>query len=66
MEHVNGIPPPNRWTDRVKESMARTIPLNRTTQKHTSDTPQWTKGQKVWLDVKNLALPHRTIKLAPR
>ena len=40
--------------------------LNRTAQKHTPGPPQWTKGQKDWLDVKNLALPYGTIKLAPR
>jgi hypothetical protein len=40
--------------------------LNRLTQKHTPDTPRWTKGQKVWLNTKNLVLPYRTIKLAPR
>ena len=27
---------------------------------------QWKKGQKVWLEAKNLNLPHGTIKLAPR
>jgi len=29
-------------------------------------TPQWTIGKKVCLDGKNLPLPYRTIKLAPR
>src|SRR6266851_10172532 len=27
---------------------------------------RWNKGQEVWLDAKNLSLPYRTIKLAPR
>jgi hypothetical protein len=40
--------------------------LNRTAQKHAPDLPQWTKGQKVWLNAKNLTLPYGTIKLAPR
>jgi len=40
--------------------------LNRTAQKHAPDTPWWTKGQKVWLNAKNLTLPYGTIKLAPR
>src|SRR5229473_1922943 len=40
--------------------------LNRTVQKHSPGPPRWTKGQKVWLDAKNLALPYGTIKLVPR
>jgi hypothetical protein len=40
--------------------------LNKVAQKHTPGAPQWTKGQKVWLNAKNLALPYGTIKLAPR
>jgi len=40
--------------------------LNRLAQKHALDAPRWTKGQKVWLNVKNLVLPYRTIKLVPR
>ncbi len=55
---------------RVKQLRERRImatqALNRTAQKHFLGPPRWTKGQKVWLDVKNLALPYRTIKLAPR
>jgi hypothetical protein len=35
-------------------------------QKHVPGPPRWTKGQKVWLDAKNLALPYGTIKLAPK
>jgi len=34
--------------------------------KDTPTTPQWTIGQQVWLDGKNLPLSYRTIKLAPR
>jgi len=40
--------------------------LNRVAQKHMMDTPHWTKGQKVWLNAKNLTLPYGSIKLAPR
>jgi hypothetical protein len=40
--------------------------LNRVAQNSAPDTPHWTKGQKVWLNVKNLMLPYGTIKLAPR
>jgi hypothetical protein len=40
--------------------------LNRLAQRHAPDTPRWTKGQKVWLNAKNLTLPYGTIKLAPR
>jgi len=40
--------------------------LNRVAQKHTLDTPRWTKGQKVWLNAKNLMLPYGSIKLAPK
>ncbi len=40
--------------------------LNRTAQKHSPGPPRWIKGQKVWLNVKNLALSYGTIKLAPR
>jgi hypothetical protein len=40
--------------------------LNKAAQRQSPDTPQWSKGQKVWLNAKNLALPYRTIKLVPR
>jgi hypothetical protein len=40
--------------------------LNRVAQKHTPDSPCWTKGQKVWLNVKNLTLLYGLIKLAPK
>jgi hypothetical protein len=55
---------------RIKQLHERQImvtqALNRIAQKHAPDAPQWTKGQKVWLNAKNLALPYGTIKLAPR
>ena len=55
---------------RVRELIERRImaiqALNRVAQKHTPDLPEWTKGQKVWLNAKNLTLPYETIKLAPR
>src|SRR6266850_2141241 len=40
--------------------------INQTAQKDSPMTPQWTIGQQVWLDGKNLPLPYGTIKLAPR
>jgi len=40
--------------------------LNRVAQKHTPGPARWTKGQQVWLDAKNLALPYGTIELAPK
>ncbi len=55
---------------RVKQLRERRImttqALNRTAQKHSPGPPRWTKGQKVWLNAKNLALPYGTIKLAPK
>jgi hypothetical protein len=40
--------------------------LNRAVKKQIPENPQWTKGQKVWLNAKNLTLLYGTIKLAPR
>jgi hypothetical protein len=40
--------------------------LNQAAQPHQPKELRWTKGQKVWLDAKNLALPYGSIKLAPR
>jgi len=55
---------------RVKQLRERRImvtqALNRMAQKHSPGLPRWTKGQKVWLNTKNLVLPYGTIKLAPR
>ena len=55
---------------RVRQLIERRImvtqALNQAAQKHTPDTPHWTKGQKVWLNAKNLMLPYGTIKLAPK
>jgi len=50
----------------IKRRIMVTQALNRVTQKHMPDAPHWTKGQKVWLNAKNLTLPYGTIKLAPR
>ena len=38
--------------------------INRMARKDSPTTPQWTIGQRVWLDSKNLPLPYGTIKLA--
>src|SRR6266851_5197268 len=55
---------------RVKQLRERRImatqALNRMAQKHSPGLLRWTKGQKVWLNAKNLTLPYGTIKLAPR
>jgi hypothetical protein len=40
--------------------------LNKAAQCEPLDPPRFTKGQKVWLDAKGLALPYGSIKLAPR
>jgi len=40
--------------------------LNKAAQSQPWDLPHFTKGQKVWLNTKNLALPYRLIKLAPK
>ena len=40
--------------------------LQRVAQKHPAPEPRWKEGQKVWLNVKNLALPYGTIKMAPK
>jgi hypothetical protein len=40
--------------------------LNKAAQNQPLNPPCFTKGQKVWLDAKNLALPYGSIKLAPR
>jgi Chromo (CHRromatin Organisation MOdifier) domain len=40
--------------------------LNKVTYKTSAPTNQWTEGQLVWLEGKNLPLPYGTAKLAPR
>jgi hypothetical protein len=50
----------------IERRIMATQALNRAAQKHMPNPPRWTKGQKVWLNVKNLTLPYGTIKLAPR
>jgi hypothetical protein len=40
--------------------------LNKVVQSQPLDPPHFTKGQKVWLNAKNLMLPYGTIKLAPK
>jgi len=39
--------------------------INRTAHKDSPTIPRWTKGQRVWLDGKNLPLSYGIIKLAP-
>jgi hypothetical protein len=50
----------------IKRRIMATQALNRVAQKHSPDTPHWTKGQKVWLNAKHLTLPYGSIKLVPR
>ncbi len=40
--------------------------LNRAANGHAPTDSRWKKGQEVWLDAKNLSLPYRSVKLAPR
>ena len=40
--------------------------LNKAAQSKPLDPPCFTKGQKVWLDARGLALPYGSMKLAPR
>ena len=50
----------------IERRIMATQALNRVAQKHTPNNPRWTKGQKVWLNAKNLTLLYGSIKLAPR
>jgi len=50
----------------IERRIMTTQALNRAAQKHSPDIPCWTKGQKVWLNAKNLTLLYGSIKLAPR
>ena len=52
----------NLWNNRALAIEA----LNRIAQKNTPIDAQWTPGQMVWLEAKNLSLPYRTVKLAPQ
>jgi len=40
--------------------------LNNAASQASPREAQWDVGQKVWLEAKNLALPYRSVKLAPR
>jgi len=51
----------NLWNNR---NLAIQV-LNQMAYKDTPTNPQWTIGQQVWLDGKNLPLSYKTIKLAP-
>jgi len=50
----------------VEQRVMVTQALNKAAQSEPLDPPRFTKGQKVWLDAKGLALPYSSIKLAPR
>ena len=55
-----------RVTQLRQRRILATHALNNTVKKATPMEVKWSVGQKVWLEVKNLALPYGTIKLAPR
>jgi hypothetical protein len=50
----------------IERRIMATQALNRVAQKHTPNISHWTKGQRVWLNMKNLMLPYRSIKLVPK
>jgi hypothetical protein len=50
----------------IERRIMATQALNKVAQKHSPNIPWWTKGQKVWLNAKNLTLPYGSIKLAPK
>jgi hypothetical protein len=49
-----------------EQRVMATQALNKAAQNKPLDPPRFTKGQKVWLDTKGLALPYSSIKLVPR
>jgi hypothetical protein len=49
-----------------EQRVITTQALNKAAQSQPLDPPRFTKGQKVWLNAKNLALLYRSIKLVPR
>jgi hypothetical protein len=50
----------------IERRIMATQALNKAAQNHSLNIPRWTKGQKVWLNAKNLTLPYGSIKLAPK
>jgi transposase InsO family protein len=50
----------------IERRIMATQALNKAAQNHSPNIPRWTKGQKVWLNAKNLTLPYGSIKLAPK
>jgi hypothetical protein len=50
----------------IERRIMATQALNKAAQTHSPSIPRWTKGQKVWLNAKNLTLPYGSIKLAPK
>ena len=55
-----------RVTQLRQRRILTTWALNNTAEKARPTEDKWSVGQKVWLEAKNLALPYRTVKLAPR
>jgi hypothetical protein len=50
----------------IERRIMATQALNKAAQNHSLNIPRWTKGQKVWLNAKNLMLPYGSIKLVPK
>ncbi len=55
-----------RVTQLRQQRLLTTHTLNNAAKKAAPMEAKWNMNQKVWLEAKNLALPYRTVKLAPR
>ena len=68
---VQGEGTPNPLAEKRVEQLRQwqvlaTQALNNVAKKLRPMEARWSIGQKVWLEVKNLALPYRTVRLAPQ
>src|SRR6266851_7054500 len=54
-----------RVTQLRQQRILTTRALNNAVEKARPMEAKWSVGQKVWLEAKNLALPYKTVKLAP-
>ena len=64
---VTQNPMATQRVDQLRERRAlATRALNEAAEKARPTEARWKLGQKVWLEAKNLALPYRSAKLAPR
>ena len=55
-----------RVTQLRQQQILATQALNNAAGKVRPTEARWSVGQKVWLEAKNLALPYRIVKLAPK